>query len=146
MDLIENILKPMVEKHKLEAKLGDGLLHRHFDLEEPEKLVEFNNISISWKNYKWDDCSEGKIVPNAWTIRRGSLVPYEFFFSPRGRETPFDFSSASAFLDEFIEAVERMGLESVVSLRLFPHKGYTGALEFTDGRANINLSPDRYVI
>jgi hypothetical protein len=40
-NLVDEVFKPMIEKHKLEAKLGVGLLHRHFDLEGSEKLVEF---------------------------------------------------------------------------------------------------------
>lgn len=46
--LVENVCKPLMLKHKPESKLGLGLVHRHFTLGEPEKLVKFNNISTSW--------------------------------------------------------------------------------------------------
>lgn len=63
-DLLDNVLKPMIERYQLESKFGVGLLHRHFELEDSEKLVEFNNISLPW-NSDSDDHSGGKILPSA---------------------------------------------------------------------------------
>jgi hypothetical protein len=143
MDLVDNLYKPMIEKYQLEAKLGVGLLHRHFDLEGSEKLVEFNNISLPWQNHNGDDYSGGKIVPNAWAVSGNKLLPYEFYYSPLGRDSPFDFDATSKFLSEFMQATSELGLEHTLCLRLFPHVGFTGALELTEGRANINLSPDQ---
>ena len=144
-DLVNELLKPMIEKYQLEGKLGVGLLHRHFELGETEKLVEFNNISLPWKSNN-DDHSGGKILPSAWAVKDNKLTPYEFYYSPLGRDDHFDFGTARSFVREFIEAVNQFGLEQTLSLRLFPGDGFTGALEITEGKANINLLPDQVCI
>jgi hypothetical protein len=143
MDLVNGIFKPIIERHQLEAKLGVGLLHRHFELGGNEKLVEFNNISLPWSAQAGDNHSGGKIIPNAWAICDGKILPYEFYFSPLGQDRPFDFDKATAFLADFIQVIEEKGLDKVIAIRLFPHEGFSGALELTEGRANINLSPDQ---
>ncbi|RDL30699.1 uncharacterized protein BP5553_10044 [Venustampulla echinocandica] len=122
--LVDNVFKPMIEKHGLEAKLGVGLLHRHFDLEGSEKLVEFNNISLPWNSDREDSHNGGKVLPSAWVVRNGGLIPYEYYFSPLGR-------------------CGRVRGRTDNMPSLFPHIGFTCALEVTEGRANINLSPDQ---
>ena len=82
-------------------------------------------------------------MPNAWTIRSGRLVPYEFYFSTLGHDRSFDFDAVSAFLTDFLQLIDGSGLERCNSLRLFPHKGFTSALECTNRRANINLTPNQ---
>lgn len=142
-EVINGLFKPMIEKYALQARLGVGLLHRHFDLEDCEKLVEFNNISFPWKIQNGDDYSGGKILPTAWAVTGDKLLPYEFYFSPLGRDSPFNFEATKPFLSDFMQAIAKLGLEKTICLRLFPHVGFTGALEITEGRANINLSPDQ---
>lgn len=146
MDLINALFRPMVEKHHLEAKLGVGLLHRHFELRGNEKLVEFNNISLPWSSQAGDNHSGGKIIPNAWAVCDGKIIPYEFYFSPLGHDHSFDFDQVTAFLTEFVQAIEERGLDKIIAIRLFPHEGFTGALELTEGRANINLSPNQVCV
>lgn len=141
--LVDKVFRPMIESHKLEAKLGVGLLHRHFDLNGSEKLVEFNNISLPWNSDNGDGHNGGKVLPNAWVVRDGKLIPYEFYFSPLGRDSHFDFDTVGPFIREFMQTVAEYDLEQTICLRLFPHVGFTGALEVTEGRANINLSPDQ---
>ena len=141
MKMIDHLFMPIIEKHGLEAQLGVGLVHRHFDLRDDEKLVEFNSISIPWANQQGDDYSGGEIIPHAWAIHQGKLFPYEFYFSPLGKDAPFDFGAISNFLSDFMQAIEENALEKCISLRLLPYEGFTGALEFTNGRANINLTP-----
>ncbi len=144
LKFIREVFGPLVLKHGLEAQLGITILHRHFALKEPEKLVEFNNISLPWKNQASDDShSGGKILPNAWLLDNGKLMPYEFFFSPFNQEKSIDLTQdkVRAFLDEFVKAAKYSSLDRVVALRLFPYIGYEGGLEFSEGRANIVLKP-----
>ena len=105
------IVNSMVEKYQLEAKLGVGLLHCHVNLQDSEKLVEFNNISLPWKNQNGDDHSGGKIVPNAGAVNGDKLFPYEFYCSPLGRDSPFDFEATGSFLSEFMPTTPEFGLE-----------------------------------
>lgn len=141
---VREVFGPLVLKHGLEATLGITILHRHFALQEPEKLVEFNNISLPWKNQSSDDThSGGKILANAWLLNDGKLMPYEYFFSPMNQEESLDLTQnrVRAFLDEFIKAAKYSKLEGVVALRMFPFVGYSGGLEFSEGRSNIVLKP-----
>lgn len=71
------------------------------------------------------------------------VIPYEFYFSPLGHDARIDLDANSSFLREFIQCIRESGLEKTVGLRLFPHLNFTGALEITEGRANINLTPDQ---
>jgi hypothetical protein len=42
---VNSVFIALVKKHGLEEKVGLSFLHRHFDLEDGEKLVEHHNIS-----------------------------------------------------------------------------------------------------
>jgi hypothetical protein len=142
-DSVNSVFKPLILKHQLEAVLGVGLLHRHFDLRDNEKLVEFNNISIPWRHQQGDDHTGGKLLPSAWLIKEGRLIPYEFYFSPLGLDNGVDLTKFALFLCEFIESVKALELDKTMALRVFPQVNFTGALEITEGRANINLTPDQ---
>lgn len=141
---VGDVFGPLVLKYGLEDQLGITILHRHFALQEPEKIVEFNNISLPWKNQADDDShSGGMILPNAWLLDHDKLMPYEFFFSPFNQEKSVDLTQdkVRAFLDDFVKAAKHSKLDGVVALRMFPYVGYEGGLEFSEGRANIVLKP-----
>lgn len=87
-DLVDKVLTPMIDRYQLESKFGVGRLHRHFELENSEKLVDFNNIRLPW-NSNGKDHSGGKILSSAWAVKDDGLTPYEFYYSPLGRDTPF---------------------------------------------------------
>ncbi|KAF7506890.1 hypothetical protein GJ744_011131 [Endocarpon pusillum] len=147
MRFVNEVFGPLVLKHGLEAQLGITILHRHFDLKDPEKLVEFNNISLPWKNQDQDDShSGGKILPNAWLLNDGKLMPYEFFFSPFNQVKSLDLTQdkVRAFLDEFVKAAKYSSLDGTVALKMFPGPGFRGGLEFSEDRANIVLKPGQY--
>ena len=144
-DLVDKILRPMIENYQLQGKFGVGLLHHHFELDGSEKLVESVNISLPWKVTS-DEYSGGRIVPSAWAICKGGLAPYNFYYSPLGRDSHFDFTTTKAFVRQFVQATNDSDLEQTLSLRLFPGGGFTGALEVTEGRANINLLPDQVCV
>ena len=142
-ELVNNVLGPLIVQHRLEFTLGVGLLHRHFDLSDKEKLVEFNNVSMPWMHQQGDRHSGGRILPCAWMIDGTGLVPYEFYFSPLCHDTKADLAVMAPFLHNFIRCTKDEGLEETIGLRFFPRPGFTGALEMTEGRANINLTPDQ---
>ena len=142
-DFVDKVFKPLLIKHHLQGKLGIGLLHRHFDLAGSERLVEFNNVSTPWPIEGEGYDVKGAISPSAWLIKAGKLMPYEFNFDPIGGEEALDLNSYDSFVLEFINVAQNAGLDQVVALRLFPHKGFAGSLEFTQGKANITLLPDQ---
>jgi hypothetical protein len=66
----------------------DRILH----LKSDRRLLPINNISLPWNSDREDSHNGGKILPNAWAVRNGGLLPYEFYFSPLGRDSGFDWS------------------------------------------------------
>lgn len=153
-EMVDESFRSLFKTYGLESKLGVGLLHRHFDLETGEKLVEFNNIAVPWKHHEADEYIGGKLVPNAWLVTQGDsgasrLMPYEYFFTAnngldqqQGIQLDNAENISPQFLEVFAQRVLENGLEDTIALRAFPYKGYTGGLEITQGRANINFLPE----
>jgi hypothetical protein len=141
---VRDVFGPLVIKHELQNNLGIGILHRHFALKEEEKLVEYKSTSVPFDRLASDGSFfGGKILPMAWQLNDGKLMPYEFFFAPLETGKLFDLTGDKivAFLDEFVKAAKSFHLDRVVALRLFPYPGYEGGLELSQGRANIVLNP-----
>lgn len=61
----------------------------------------------------------GEMVPVAWAVKGGMVVPVEFF-PGWGRRGAFDFGGEMLreFVREFVGVVRECGLEGVVGLRL----------------------------
>ncbi|MCJ1359067.1 MAG: hypothetical protein MMC33_009067 [Icmadophila ericetorum] len=91
-----------------------------------------------------DNHTGDRLIPYAWLLKDGKFMLYEFLFSPLGKDQAVDLAMLKAFLDEYATTVVKVGLEGVAALRLFPHAGYAGRLELTEGRANINFTPDQF--
>lgn len=151
-DFVGTALKAVLLKHKVESVLSIGLLHRHLTLYGAEKAVEFNNVSTPWDDVEDENAqiNGGIIIPAAWLIVKSAngaplLMPYEFSFSPLGLDHGVDLSAPSfaPFMKDFVDTVMAAGTESVLVLRAFPHAGYSGGLELTQGHANIVLRPDQ---
>lgn len=61
----------------------------------------------------------GEMVPVAWAVKGGMIVPVEYF-PGWGRNGGFDFGGEllGEFVKEFVGVVRECGLEGVVGLRL----------------------------
>lgn len=61
----------------------------------------------------------GEVVPVAWAVKGGIVVPVEYF-PGWGRRGGFDFEGdfMGEFVSEFVGVVRECGLEGVVGLRL----------------------------
>jgi hypothetical protein len=161
---ISGTLEPIIREHDMEALFGIGLIHRHFDLEAEEILVEFNNISTPWAcepGLTTSDAGFNSLIyPVAWMLKESAnhdggetrkWMPYEFAFSPVAGKDSFvvnlDNSPAKqAFLEAFTTALTEGGFQDILGLRAWPGEGFGGTLEFTQGRANINLKEGQYEI
>ena len=140
---VDNVVKPLITKYQLQSAFGVCLLHRHCDLEDGERMVEYNGVSVPWASGSADEPAEGGIYPAAWLINDGAkLVPYEFALEPFRTKDAIDFDSdaVKSFTNDFAAALKDAALENVVGLCVYP-QGFRGGLEITKGRANIVLSP-----
>lgn len=145
-DAVQHLLD-LIEQQGMEQKFGVILLHRHFDLQKNEALVDTNGTSSSWSIDETLDATtfkkyNGEIIPHSWMFQDGGqLAPYEFAFSPtlsRDDDTPdFDMKDIQ-FLDEFSHLVQLLGMKDVFGLCSM--RGRTQkTMEVTEGGANVTF-------
>jgi hypothetical protein len=126
-------------------RFGIAVLHRHFDLEANERLVEVNNVATPW------DVADpprvgGTIVPTSWLFREDKLIPYEYSFVGADKDkldTHPQPSQFPAFLEELSAVLKKLRVQRYLALTVHPAPDFKGAIEFTVGRANVALQPER---
>jgi hypothetical protein len=152
-DFVDKILATIIRKHNADKAFGPTLIHCHFDIEENEILVEFNNITTPWiidDEFKETSVgSNGLVYPTIWLLdSNDKWMLYEFAFGPNGAEGKYivdiDDPNHHDFLLEYTLAVKAGGWEKIIGLRAWPADGYVGSLEFTQGKADINLTPPEF--
>jgi hypothetical protein len=135
------------EKYRL------SLLHKHFDLEEGEKLVHVSRVAVPWSQEQEEDLKDsglGYIVPIAWAVRENSFYPYEFVHSTQA--APQLESDAAFFRSLALLLAEADLLNTFGVLRAGDDE--SSLVEITEGRANILIPggdaladhPDRYIV
>ncbi|KIM41075.1 hypothetical protein M413DRAFT_28156 [Hebeloma cylindrosporum] len=117
--MIHDEFGPLFLKHGIEEKFGLGLLHRHFDMEPSERLVELNNISTPWDETDAQSIG-GALLSHSWD----ALL-----------------STFGEFLAELYAKLRALGLDKTLGLRAHPGPDFDGLVEVTVGRANINFHP-----
>jgi hypothetical protein len=141
-------LLDLIEQHRMSNKFGVVLLHRHFDLQRNEALVDVNGTSTAWKidESSGATCFDkygGQILPYSWAVRDGQLTPYEFTFcntqsQRRNRPGLAVYDDDNRFVEEFIRLVESQGLSGVFALSR-ASKSPNKVLEVTEGGANVTF-------
>lgn len=119
-------------RHNVEECLGVGLVHRHFDLDADERLVQEGNKSAPWKTER---ANKAHVVPSAWAFRHGALYPYEFEVASGKTKAP---ELPPAFVAELYMLLLENGYQETLGINTF-HGGPTQQ-EHTEGRTNI-LTP-----
>lgn len=133
--------------------LGLILVHRHFDVNEDELLVECNGTAQPWTvpdSASIYDDDDGIIKPQSWVFLRGRLMPFEFFFEPSfssPKDPNLDPLSGvdSAFFREFESLLQQRHLDSTLGLCLLS-RCPEPQIEITRERSNItfNVSEDKF--
>jgi len=142
--MVNDQLGPIFLKHGVEKRFGLAVLHRHFDLAPNECLVEVNGVSIPWDVARARGL-EGGIAPTSWLFSADQLIPYEFKFIDRisTKEHQEDPTAFPEFLDELVTALKKNRVQRYLALTVHPAPDFRGSVEFTVGRANISLAPER---
>jgi len=140
--LISTTVQALFLSHKMDRTFGLILLHRHFDLDENERLVEYGGTSVPWRLSK----SSGNIRPSNWLLTAdGAIRPYEFYYaSVRDEATEPDLANTAqqAFFNAFKDLLRKYNTEGLWGLCRYPGDDFPGRVEVTEGRANINLRPE----
>ena len=121
------------------------MVHRHFDLDQDEKLIEYRGISTPWKVGANTSSIFGyRIVPRSWAFFADvQLHPTEFRYvvsNDEGQEPKFPVG----FIDEFYELLSAHGLERLLGLTAFgPDVLGDGVTEVerTVGRVSLTIPP-----
>ncbi|KAH8745787.1 hypothetical protein F5883DRAFT_263645 [Diaporthe sp. PMI_573] len=124
----------------MDRRFGLAMIHRHFDLEPTEKLVEYGGTTTPWSG---GVSGMKEPQPAMWAFDdEGLLRPTEFHYSE---------TQDSDFTDKDLEFIAKLktelnlrGLTHVFGLARYPGDKFDGSCEFTQGRANINLQPKDY--
>lgn len=128
-------------KHQLQDIFGLVLLHKHFELDENEILLNVGSVTVPCNKNHLVTLNR-KIQPSAWIITAGGLVLYEYC-DAFGKTV--DFISYLPFVSELRVILEQFSLADKIGLcRLFEHDLNSAGtqFEFTQGRANITLPLD----
>ena len=128
---------------------GLALLHKHFTIEDDERLVEYGPSASSWKVGLEDPINaskyEGHIVPRSYRFMKGATVPYEFAFAAEPRE-----NEDLAFFQSLSNMLYRLGLQELFGVRVLDNRDPQLSLEVTEGKTNIMMPrgsvPDSAVI
>lgn len=141
-NLVATSIRQLFLDHKMDRTYGLILLHRHFDLDESERLVEYGGTSVPWRLSKISK----NIRASNWLVSTdGTVRPYEFCYFPIGDEAMEpDLSNANqvTFLVAFTDLLSKHNAEGLWGLCRYPGDDFTGRVEVTEGRANINLKPE----
>jgi hypothetical protein len=124
------------------TRFGVTLLHRHFDMDESERLVTVHNTSTPWGCQDYSDHPLGKVLPQAFIFTSpDKIVPFEYtFFTSNISNNIILFETATkAFLAELGACLFSLQLEKVLGLRVHPGPQEKRKVEFTVNRANINI-------
>jgi hypothetical protein len=139
-EYISNVIKPFFVAAGMDRVFGVAMLHRHFDLEADEKLVDYQGTSTPWK-----ESVTGMKAPQAsiWSFDKGEcLRPTEFHYSEK-MDTPLS-DDAIEFIGKLKVLLDKHDLTGVLGLARYPGDDFQGSCEITHGRANINLRPEDY--
>lgn len=120
--------------HAAHKQYGVVLLHKHFPIEDAERLVECRHSSAAWKVGTEMDVVpqyEGLITPRSFRLHKGAAVPYEFAYST---EAPrFD----DTFQTRALKMLENFGLDQIFGLRRLDEHDPSLSIEITEGKTNI---------
>jgi hypothetical protein len=109
----------------------------------PANTSKLYSILAPWSELTGDEHFGHNIVADAWLIKDGKLMPYEFGCSPESVKDPVDPSRYAALVEEGMNTAAKHGLENTVPLDRFPGAGLLGYTEITQGDVLINFLPDK---
>ncbi|KAH7019807.1 hypothetical protein EDB80DRAFT_820410 [Ilyonectria destructans] len=137
--IITGPIRDIFLRHKVNKIYGVALLHKHFQIQPTERLVDIRNVSSPWETGGDTDPVlkkyNGVIVPRSLRFLNGDLLPYEFDFSAEKSST----ESNAEFLQQLSAFFHQNGLDQVLGLRLLESRDPDVSVEVTEGTSNIML-------
>ncbi|KAF8247776.1 hypothetical protein K440DRAFT_293830 [Wilcoxina mikolae CBS 423.85] len=135
-------LRELFQKYSVQSTFGLIMLHRHFLLDQDEKLIEYRGVSTPWKVGTTSSSTifGGCIVPRCWAFfSDGQLHPTEFRFAVPGEKIQ-EPEFPAEFVGEFYEFVSIRGLAGLLGLTVF------GTVVTVDGMREVERTIGRVSI
>ncbi|EFE37717.1 hypothetical protein TRV_07632, partial [Trichophyton verrucosum HKI 0517] len=138
-ELVNNVFRPFFVDGGMEKRLGLAILHRHFDLNVDERLVDYNGTSLPWPTAHTQEIEEP--YASIWSkAADGTFRPTEYRYSQNPEAAAIGPAELN-FMEEFDKLLQQHGASDLFGLCLYPGDDFEGSCEITVGRANINLKP-----
>lgn len=131
----------MFHRHKVHKTFGVMILHRHFDMTQDERLVEYGGVTTPWPLSETNEIFGGKVVPRCWTFSKGGLYPIEFGFNPSGENTYPEVKFQAGFVQELHELLCRLEIDDLFGLTILDDGDLSTlrGIERTVGRVSITI-------
>jgi len=136
-DLAE--LRDIFERFGVTTRIGLALLHKHFTVEEGERVVEFGHVSTPWPVPDDGRVAGGYVVPRSWRFWDGSLEPYEFGFNHPGQEEYDDVDLPDDFVRQLQDFLTEANLLDVLGICAIGPAENVGRIEKNRGRVNFTV-------
>ncbi|KAI6352284.1 hypothetical protein MCOR25_009465 [Pyricularia grisea] len=143
--LVEETFLELFRRHGVDKTFGLSMVHRHFELNGEERLVEFRGTAVPWE--KVDELNNPGITAANWEVTPEGIRPYEFKLDPASvgsQGIDFNDPKIQAFAAEFLELIQSVDATGLFGLCVYPGDDFETTIETTEGRANITfpLKPD----
>ncbi|GMG10430.1 unnamed protein product [Aspergillus oryzae] len=138
-DLVKDVFKKFFVEQGMDRTFGLAMLHRHFDLEPGEMLVDYQGKSVPWSAGHVSGMKPPQ--PAIWAVSSdGAFKQTEFYFSEEKGLTIGE--KELRFMKRFQELLREHKVTQSFGLCRYPGDDFNGLCEITHGRANINLKPN----
>lgn len=137
--LIKHAFRDIFEQFKVTNNIGLALLHKHFSINDGERVVEFGNVSTPWPVPNDGKMAGGYLVPRSWRFWDDQLEPYEFGFNHPGQEDYADFSLPAGFVEKLRSFLTEANLTEVLGICAIGSAELTGRIEKNRGRVNFTV-------
>jgi hypothetical protein len=136
------LIGALIRDRQLENIFGVCLVHRHFEIGDNEKLVEYKGTATPWENGT-EVTTGGTVMAQSWFYYDDKLVPFEFEYVPPGMEHGVDWEQIPVgFLTDLKSILDAHGSGRLLGLRRYPGDDYPGGVEVTQGKTNITFHPE----
>ncbi|KAF4445054.1 hypothetical protein FACUT_256 [Fusarium acutatum] len=140
-DLAE--LRDIFQQFEVTDTVGLALLHKHFSIEEGERVVEFGHVSTPWPVPPDGRTAGGYLVPRSWRFWDDMLEPYEFGFNHPGQEEYKDVPLPAGFVERLRAFLAETNLLDVLGICVIGEDEVVGRIEKNRGRVNFTVPASR---
>lgn len=128
-------------KHGVQDDFGLSLLHRHFDMDPAEILVNIENVAVPWHTASMNP-QLANVMGSSWRIVSDGLAPIEFHYT--NDTIRANIEDHLDFVNELASVLQELALDKVLGVCAFNgvDDNDEPSVEFASGRANITLPMD----